>query len=87
MTGNQIAVDLGRYKDKTIAELAGVLERCIPYIEGHFTAWPFESDRQALNRVRSELLANASAALARARLDSSWQQYSRDNEEPLDLAE
>ncbi len=45
-------------------ETRDVLRRCLVYIEGTVTARSHESDRGALNRVRSELLNDGLAALA-----------------------
>ena len=50
-----------------VGELVAILERCLPYIDGHFKAWSYESDRQALNRVRSELLRDGCAVLEKAK--------------------
>jgi hypothetical protein len=41
-----------------------LLERCAPYIDGRVTAFSHETDREALNRTRSELLRDIDAYLA-----------------------
>ena len=51
--------------EQLLREALEALRRCAPYIEGHFKAWPHESDRQALNRTRGELIATAAFAITK----------------------
>ena len=48
-----------------MTEARRLLERCAPYIDGRVTAFSHETDRQALNRTRAELLRDIDAYLAR----------------------
>ncbi len=83
MSANDIAVDLGRYKDKTIAELADALDRLLRKFHIETDCGTGAND-PGLHWAECPA---AEDALARARTDPSWQQYSKDNQEPLELSE
>jgi hypothetical protein len=61
-----------------------LLERCAPYIDGRVTAFSHETDREALNRTRSELLRDIDAFLAQPMTtltgeEQKWADVTMDN--------
>jgi len=59
-------VEAARERDpdeQLLREALGVLQRCQFYIEGHVTARQSESDREAINRTRDELLKHVQLSL------------------------